>query len=199
MLGLMAATVCGSAAAFARGGGCGSGTYLPNALEERMDQQSLRGQAGIDRYYDNFALRSDEYQTITAADRALQQAQQALTADAAGGETTPGKELLPYYPPNGGFLGQPEAETLDVGIHIDRYGSSYGKYASPAGTPYPQRSLPPGSETKPYSVYEVLKPLRVKAGPAAPAFGEFGGGTQYLLPRSVQALIDEGFLKEVSP
>ncbi|MFL6161508.1 MAG: RHS repeat-associated core domain-containing protein [Jatrophihabitantaceae bacterium] len=82
ILAAMAATVCGSAAAFARGGGCGSST-MTNTLDERLDRQSLRGQQGVDRYYDNFALRSTEYQEVTAAERALQQAQQALTEDAA--------------------------------------------------------------------------------------------------------------------
>jgi RHS repeat-associated protein len=85
MLGAMAATVCGSAAAFARGGGCG-GIFVPNELEERMDRYSLgRGQLGNDRYYDRLSENSDEYKAIHAAERALEQAQQALTEDAAGG------------------------------------------------------------------------------------------------------------------
>jgi RHS repeat-associated protein len=84
MLGAMAAAVCGSAAAFGRGGGCGGGTFVPNTLDERMDRYSQgRGQLGNDRYYDRLSENSDEYKAINAADRALQDAQQALAEDAA--------------------------------------------------------------------------------------------------------------------
>jgi hypothetical protein len=123
----------------------------------------------------------------------------SATGVAAEEGAAAGKELVPYYPANGGFVGEPTPTTLDVGTRIDRYGSPYGKYASPEGTPYYQRSLPPGSDGKPYSIYELTKPLRVQSGTVAPAFGELGGGTQYLLPRSVRGLIDDAFLKEVSP
>lgn len=33
--------------------------------------------------------------------------------------------------------------TLPVGTFLDRFGSEYGAYMSPAGVPYAQRALPP--------------------------------------------------------
>ncbi|GIH07106.1 hypothetical protein Rhe02_51730 [Rhizocola hellebori] len=50
----------------------------------------------------------------------------------------------------------------------------------------------------PYAVYEVLKPFDVQEGPARPWFGPPGLAIQYKLPRSVQDLIDDDFLREVS-
>jgi hypothetical protein len=61
------------------------------------------------------------------------------------------------------------------------------------------RALPPGSELRPYHVYEVVKPFDVQAGTAAPEFGQLGLGTQYELPMSVGSLISRGILKEVGP
>jgi len=38
------------------------------------------------------------------------------------------------------------------------------------GTPYDCRSLAPGTETKPYNVYEVVKPVEALSGKIAPWF-----------------------------
>jgi uncharacterized protein RhaS with RHS repeats len=104
----------------------------------------------------------------------------------------------PDWPPNRGFDGPPANETLQPGTRIDRYGSEGGRYTSPEGTPFDQRSLPPNYQnTQPYNSYEVLRPLDVEAGGAAPWFGQPGGGTQHLLPDSVGNLIDQGFLRRI--
>lgn len=104
----------------------------------------------------------------------------------------------PEWPPNRGFDGPPRNETLQPGTRIDRYGSESGRYTSPEGTPFDQRALPPNYQnTQPYSSYEVVRPLPAEAGPAAPWFGQPGGGTQYLLPDSVGNLIDQGYLRRV--
>ena len=47
---------------------------------------------------------------------------------------------------------------------MDRYGGETGKFVSPKGTPYTNRSLPPGSDARPYNVYEVVKPIDVQSG-----------------------------------
>ncbi|WP_167359227.1 TNT domain-containing protein [Burkholderia diffusa] len=79
---------------------------------------------------------------------------------------------------------------------MDRYGYEGGTYVSPAGTPYGARALPPGSNEKPYNVYEVAKPIEnVAEGRIAPWFGELGLGTQYKLPKSVGDLVASGHLK----
>jgi len=100
-----------------------------------------------------------------------------------------------------GFLnGVSNPETLQVGSTIDRYGHPGGAYLSPEGTPYGARALNPGKkETSDYFVYEVLKPIEVSDGEIAPWFGQPGMGIQYYLGsgKSVQQLIDDGFLKVV--
>jgi hypothetical protein len=63
-------------------------------------------------------------------------------------------------------------------------------------TPYGARALPPGSNEKPYNVYEVKKPIEnVAGGKIAPRFGELGFGTQYKLPMSVGDLVESGHLR----
>ncbi|KAL6306572.1 hypothetical protein BKA93DRAFT_840967 [Sparassis latifolia] len=117
------------------------------------------------------------------------------------------------YPPLAGF--QPDTasapiegnQTLSVGTRVDRFGSAYGSYVSPAYAPYIQRALPPsnldtpaGEPTYPYNyhVYEVLKPFVVLSGPIAPWFGQPGQGTQYETPMSVGALLNASYLKELT-
>lgn len=107
--------------------------------------------------------------------------------------------LAPYWPPNRGVLGKAETITLQPGTRIDRYGYEGGTFVSPAGTPYPARALPPGTDKKPYNIYEVVKPIEnVQAGKVAPWFGEFGCGTQYELPSPVADLRESGHLKKVN-
>ncbi|WP_365305471.1 TNT domain-containing protein [uncultured Thiodictyon sp.] len=101
------------------------------------------------------------------------------------------------WPPNTGFSGEPKPTTLPVGTKIDRYGSSGGSFLSPEGTPYAERALPYEQSKMRYHAYEVLKPLDVKSGSVAPHFDQPGNGIQYETSRSVQQLIDEGYLKEV--
>nr|WP_230947547.1 TNT domain-containing protein [Burkholderia territorii] len=104
--------------------------------------------------------------------------------------------LAPYWPPNNGSLGPEKIVTLQPGTKVDRYGYEGGTYVSPAGTPYGARALPPGSNEKPYNVYEVAKPIEnVAEGRIAPWFGELGLGTQYKLPKSVGDLVASGHLK----
>ena len=97
-----------------------------------------------------------------------------------------------------GFLnGKFDEVTLKPGEKIDRYGSDYGSFASPEGISYGQRALAPGTDLKPYSVFEVIKPMKVKAGEIAPWFNEPGGGIQYLLPDIIDELLDAGIIRRV--
>ena len=101
------------------------------------------------------------------------------------------------YPSNDGFATVPVSTTLGRGTLIDRFGNPNGRFLAPAGTAFEQRALPASSTIEPYYQYKVLKPLPVEAGPAAPAFGQIGGATQYRLQGNltVQNLIDGGFIK----
>lgn len=86
---------------------------------------------------------------------------------------------------------------MEPGTRFDRYGLPSGSYAASAGTPFAMRSLPPGYETLPVHTYEVLRPLGALRGPAAPAFGQIGGGTQYKFETSINVLVEQGYIREV--
>jgi hypothetical protein len=121
------------------------------------------------------------------------------------------------YPPANGFLigpfGQPvhTAMSLFAGQLLDRYGSEFGAFLAPTGSPYSSRAIPPQSldnTTTPgtcnYVAYRVARSFSVDGGPIAPAFGQPGLGLQYMLVGAlvpgaperlnVRWLIDNGYL-----
>ncbi len=124
------------------------------------------------------------------------------------------------YPPASGYVVGPGGHPIEFrrslrpGTDIDRFGSEYGTFLAPAGTPYAARSIPPQSlDGTPaagcnYHDYEVLKPFMVDAGPIAPAFAQPGGGIQYQLDATliagapgnlnVQWLVDHGYLRRLT-
>lgn len=57
--------------------------------------------------------------------------------------------------------------------------------------------LQPGTDQRPYSVFEVVEPINVKSGSIASWFDEPGGGIQYLLPDTVDELLDAGILRRI--
>ena len=81
-------------------------------------------------------------------------------------------------------------KVLQPGARIDRYGSDYGSFTSLERTPYEMRAVAPGTDQRPYSVFEVVEPINVKSGSIASWFDEPGGGIQYLLPDTVDELLD---------
>ena len=124
------------------------------------------------------------------------------------------------YPPDNGYVvvnGKPLEHTqkLHTGQRIDRYGSVYGSFLAPAGTPYAERAIPPSSlDSTPaagcnYHVYAVAKPFDVDAGPIAAWFDQPGGGLQYQLdaglvsgaPAQINVLwlLNNGYLKDITP
>ena len=112
------------------------------------------------------------------------------------GETT--KALTTYWPPNNGASGPEKNITLHPGVTVDRYGYPGGNYVSPVNTPFSMRALPPEAKAKPYTIYQVIKPINnVHESQISPWFGEIGGGTQYRLSNTVQELVDSGHLKEL--
>ena len=101
------------------------------------------------------------------------------------------------WPPNDGAAGEVTTTVLPEGTRIDRYGSDFGTYTSPEGTPYEMRSVAPGTDQKPYSVFEVQSPLEVQSSEVAPWFDQPGGGIQYKLPESVDDLLEAGIIRRV--
>ncbi|KAF2213554.1 hypothetical protein CERZMDRAFT_117258 [Cercospora zeae-maydis SCOH1-5] len=136
------------------------------------------------------------------------------------GGLCPGEFLARWTDPSGSYvypafdgyqltaMGEPAMSdfTLPVGTFLDRFGSEYGKYMSPAGTPYAQRSLPPtnlvsdpGAEYPyNYRVYIVSRSLSVQGGPIAAWFEQQGLGVQFLMPMSVIELVKGGYLNRVN-
>ena len=112
-----------------------------------------------------------------------------------------GKELVPFFPINNGFIGQTENLILKPGQIIDRFGgSSFSRFFSPTGVPGPMRALPPGTANQTLRNFEVLKPFTVEAGRIAPAFNQIGLGTQFRSGgRTLGELIEQGFLREIKP
>jgi hypothetical protein len=70
----------------------------------------------------------------------------------------------PIWPSNRGFAGEPVTQILQSGTRVDRCGYDGGTFVSPEGTPYSQRALAPGTEKKPYTIFEVMKPIAVQGG-----------------------------------
>jgi Tuberculosis necrotizing toxin len=102
----------------------------------------------------------------------------------------------PYFPTNNGALGSWTNSILSKGQLIDRYGSEYGSYFSPRGTPLNMRALDYIPNGKP-NVYEVLKSFPVEQSTIAPAFGKIGLGIQYKSPISVSNLIRLKYIRPV--
>ncbi|OBK88526.1 TNT domain-containing protein [Mycolicibacter sinensis] len=100
----------------------------------------------------------------------------------------------------------PDAD-LAAGTELGRFGSEYGGYMAPEGTPFAQLSLPPESATRPYLRYVVDDPAALPPGwhieqsQTAPWFHQPGGGTQFRIINefgdtgSVEELIRSGFLR----
>jgi filamentous hemagglutinin len=107
-------------------------------------------------------------------------------------------------PNDGAVPGSAQTTSVKVGTTLDRFGSRYGEYLSPAETPFEQRALPPGKQADPYEQYKVLKDFTVVQEKIAPAFDQPGGGTQLRaqIPEvmngfaNINDLIRFGYLKD---
>ena len=98
-----------------------------------------------------------------------------------------------------GFLnGYCQPFTFEEGDVFDRYGSRSGRFVAPLGTPYPARSLPPGTHLSTYEKYIVKKPFDAYVGITAPWFNQPGGGIQYKLTMTIQELIDGKYILEIT-
>lgn len=82
----------------------------------------------------------------------------------------------------------PDAD-LAAGTELGRFGSEYGGYLAPEGTPFARLSLPPGSASSPYLRYVIDDPAALPPGwhieqsQTAPWFHQPGGGTQFRIIR----------------
>lgn len=113
--------------------------------------------------------------------------------------------------PNNGFAGEPmTTDRIPTNLRLDRLGPNGGGFLSPEATPLPERATPPGLANQ-YHIFEGTgepipagKNWEVQFGPAKQAFGQPGGGEQWVvidkatdLPVSVDDLKDAGMLSEL--
>jgi len=104
------------------------------------------------------------------------------------------KNLNGGYPPAAGFVNV-SVITLPRDTKVDRYGSRWGSFVAPTGTPFPARALPQSSKNSIYYQFLVVKDIpNVTAGKAIPWFGEPGMGTQYKFENSIQTLLTNHYL-----
>lgn len=118
------------------------------------------------------------------------------------------------YPLNDGFPPGyvPQPVQLPEGAIIDRFGSEYGRYLAPDGTPFPDRALAPESVGGDYNRYMVTgKPLppgwQILEGPVQAYYGQTPspGAVQYMIVGpdgvrvSVKELVDRGILDDYGP
>lgn len=82
------------------------------------------------------------------------------------------------------------------GSEIDRFGSGFGKYFSPRGTPKAMRALPEGNIGA-YNAFRVVKPFPVQSSTIAPVFGKPGLGTQFLTPVNANTLLKRGIIERI--
>lgn len=97
---------------------------------------------------------------------------------------------LGYYPGNDGFSGQPQTITLQPGTIIQRIGDAGGRYVAPYFSDPLSLSLPYHQLANMYNptLYVVNEPITVLSGQVAPWFYQYGGGTQYILPQTIEKL-----------
>ncbi len=98
-------------------------------------------------------------------------------------------DLNGEYPPADGFISV-EMVTLEDDARVDRYGSLWGTFVAPTGTPFGERALPASSRERIYYKFEVIQDIdSVLKGKAIPWFGMPGEGIQYKMPKSMKDLV----------
>jgi hypothetical protein len=87
--------------------------------------------------------------------------------------------------------------TLPPGTEFDRYGDPAGNTLFAARTEFTHRSQPAEWAQRDYHVYRLRRAVRALVGTAVAWHDGAGGGTAYVLERSVADLLAEGALEEV--
>ncbi|GAB2758374.1 hypothetical protein GCM10027174_38310 [Salinifilum aidingensis] len=126
-----------------------------------------------------------------------------LSADDPGGGLEPSEWDRTYRDSAGGYVwpepGQPgSAESLPEGAEVDLLGTPVRRLVFAAGTPFAERAQPPEYRGRSYRRFRVRLAVPVVREEAQAWFGQPGGGTRYVLPRSVVELVASGHLVEVA-
>jgi archaellum component FlaC len=144
------------------------------------------------------------------AGRTVEEFRQEFTVQGSSGETWWDWDT---QAPKNGFAREPlESNRIPADLRLDRLGPNAGGFLSPEGVPLSERATPPGL-TAQYHLFEGTgreippgKDWVVQHGPAKDAFGQSGGGDQWVVldkstgrPVPVEQLIKERLLREVTP
>ena len=95
---------------------------------------------------------------------------------------------------------------LSEGTIIDRYGNKSGGFLAPEGTPFPERSMPPGTDLSNYHRYRVTgtgaDEMGLTQSKTQAWFDQPGGGTQYYIPKgdkemTIQEMLDARWIEEI--
>ena len=108
---------------------------------------------------------------------------------------TAGRSLALFFPANNGFSGSTSEVFLFAGQRIGRFGGSgSSRFFTNVGVGEGALSLPPFTAGLQFNTFRVIKPFPVQVGRIAPAFGQFGGGTQFITPVPLETLIRRGVI-----
>ena len=84
------------------------------------------------------------------------------------------------------------------GTIFDRYGSKYGQYTSPVGTPFCQRAFPYRDNLWAYHKYAVVKDINnVTTSTIESTFNMLGMGIQIEMQAFIKRLVNVGYLREI--
>lgn len=110
-----------------------------------------------------------------------------------------GTHMIGYFPDGEGFNGTPQKITLQPGTIIQRFGPPTSEFAAPYYTDPFSLSLPYYQLPNMYSpnLYVINQPIDVLAGQAAPWFGQYGGGTQYMFSEILKVLLDSEVISKL--
>lgn len=117
---------------------------------------------------------------------------QGISRDGVEFAWPPGEQ----YPEGGSD--EAEAEVLEEGTEIDRFGRWEGRVFAAANTPFAQRSLPPAHIEHGYRRYRVLRPVPVWRSVSAAWFAQSGGGVRYRTTHSALELVALGHLADIT-
>ena len=110
-------------------------------------------------------------------------------------ESSPGHII---WPADDGFAPGTLPVTIQPGALLDRFGDNAGRFFSPKGTGYRERSLPYVCQGYAYTAYRAVKPLPVLLGTATPSFGEPGGAVQVETTACVDELLAAGVIQVIT-
>ncbi|WP_442792258.1 TNT domain-containing protein [Amycolatopsis sp. NBC_01307] len=85
---------------------------------------------------------------------------------------------------------------VPVDTVLDRFGPAYGRVFAADGTPFGERSLPPGTRDAEYRRYVVVRKVPMWRSESAHWFGQVGGGTRYRALLGADELVTLGYLAE---